>query len=422
MSTLWTLIFATALLLYWAVSFLLMARQVRSVASARREVPAQFSGHVGLAEHQKAADYTRAKVGLHVWRMAVSGAWLMGWTLLGGLDSLNQLTLSLLPAGLAQQMFLLGAFLGVCALADLPWSWYQTFRLEARFGFNRSTYRLWFTDLVKSSLVGLILGLAFAGSALWIMNASPAWWWWVWLIWLGFILLSMWLYPTFIAPLFNKFEPLKDNLLRERIESLIKRCGFESGGIFVMDGSQRSAHANAYFTGLGRAKRVVFFDTLIDALSPDEIEAVLAHELGHFKHGHLYKRLAVSAVLSLLALATLGWLSEQLWFYSGLGVTPSFVLTDQLKASNDALALILFSLIGPAFFWTATPLSAWWSRRHEFEADAFAASQTSGRHLASALLRLYRDNASTLTPDRWYAAFHHSHPSAAQRLHRLREA
>lgn len=399
-----------------------MARQVRSVASNRREVPAEFSGQVSLAEHQKAADYTRAKLSLNVWRLAASGAWLIGWTLMGGIDSLNQLSLRWLPPGMTQQIFLLLAFFGVCALADLPWSWYQTFRLEAQFGFNRSTYRVWLSDLAKSSLLGLVLGVTFAACALWVMNASAHWWWWVWLIWMGFILLSMWVYPAFIAPLFNKFDPLPDGPLRKRIESLIERCGFESGGVFVMDGSQRSAHANAYFTGIGRAKRVVFYDTLINTLSPDEIEAVLAHELGHFKHGHLYKRLAVSALFSLGALATLGWLSGQLWFYGGLGVTPSFLLSDPLQTSNHALALILFSLVAQAFFWVAAPISAGWSRRHEFEADAFAASQTSGQHLASALLRLYRDNASTLTPDPWYAAFHHSHPGAAQRLRRLRAA
>lgn len=416
----WTLIFASALLLHGAVSLLLTVRQARSVAAHRPSVPTDFAGHISLADHQKAADYTRAKLGLNICRTATSAAVLLGWTMWGGLDALNQLSLRWQEPGWAQQMLLLGAFLGVSAVLDLPWSWYQTFRLEARFGFNRSTYRIWLADLAKGSLLGLVLGGTLAACALWIMSASDVWWWWVWLIWMGFNLLLMWVFPTFIAPLFNKFEPLKDEALKGRIESLIKRCGFELGGVLIMDGSQRSAHANAYFTGLGRAKRVVFYDTLMNALKPEEMEAVLAHELGHFRHGHLYKRLFVSAAVSLGALATLGWLSEQLWFYSGLGVTPSFALSDQLQAPNDALALILFSMLGAAFFWLAAPLSAWWSRRHEYEADAFAASQTSGIHLANALLRLYRDNASTLTPDPWYAAFHHSHPSAAQRLQRLR--
>jgi STE24 endopeptidase len=296
-------------------------------------------------------------------------------------------------------------------LIDLPLEAYGTFGVEHRFGFNRMTWRLFAADTARSALLALVLGVPLATLVLWLMGAAgAAWWAWAWAAWMAFGLAMLVLFPTVIAPLFNRFEPLADEALKSRVEALLRRCGFTAKGLFVMDGSRRSSHGNAYFTGLGSAKRVVFFDTLLARLSPGEIEAVLAHELGHFRRRHLPKRLAVGALTSLAAFAVFGWLAGKPWFYTALGVTP------QMDAPNDALALLLFLLVAPVFGFFATPLAARLSRRQEFEADAYACQQASGPDLAAALVKLHRDNASTLTPDPWYARFHYSHPPAIERL------
>lgn len=418
-----TLGFAALLAVQLLVRLWLASRQVRHVARHRAAVPAPFAQRITLAAHQKAADYTLAKSRVGLVDLAVSTAVLLGWTLLGGLDALHQLLLSWLGAGLHQQLALLAGFALVSGLAGLPLSLYQTFVVEQRFGFNKLTPGLWLADLLKSTLVAALIGLPLAALVLWLMaSAGSLWWLWAWAVWAGFNLLLMWLYPTLIAPLFNRFEPLQDETLRARVTALMQRCGFAAKGLFVMDGSRRSAHANAYFTGFGSAKRVVFYDTLLKQLAPAEVEAVLAHELGHFKHRHIAKRLVGLFALSLAALALLGWLSQQPWFYTGLGVLPSLELLLAGAgglAGNEALALLLFMLAAPVFSFFLAPLMSHFSRRDEFEADAYAAAQAEGGALASALLKLYEDNASTLTPDPAYVAFHYSHPPAIERLARL---
>jgi STE24 endopeptidase len=410
----WTLLFAAALVVSLMIKFWLASRQMRHVAAHRNAVPAPFVGSVSLESHQKAADYTLAKGRFGLLTTAFSAALLLGWTLLGGLDALNiALRDTVQPAwgGMAYQLALLAAFVLIGGLLDAPFELWSTFRIEQRFGFNRMTWKLYLADAAKGLLVAALLGLPLAALVLWIMGAAGAWWWlWAWVAWVGFQLLVLVLYPTVIAPLFNRFEPLADTTLAERVQTLMARCGFKAKGFFVMDSSRRSAHANAYFTGLGASKRVVFFDTLLKQLTPNEVEAVLAHELGHFKHRHVPKRMAWVFAGSLAALALLGWLAQQPWFYLGLGVRPN------LAAPNDALALLLFMLALPPFGFLLQPLAAWASRKHEFEADAYACAQADGRDLASALLKLHEDNASTLTPDPVYARFYYSHPPAGERL------
>ncbi len=412
-----TLLFSGALVLVLLTKFYLASRQIRHVAQHRNNVPAAFAGTISLASHQKAADYTITKARFGLLELAFGTAVLVGWTLLGGIDQLNQaLVNSGLPAygSLAPQLALLAAFALVNGLLDLPFTLYSTFRIEERFGFNKMTFRLWLGDLVKSLLVGLVIGLPIVALILWIMGSTGAWWWlWAWGVWMGFNLLVLVLYPTVIAPLFNKFQPLEDESLKARVTALMQRCGFAAKGLFVMDGSKRSAHANAYFTGFGASKRVVFFDTLLKQLSPAEVDAVLAHELGHFKHKHIIKRIVAMFAMSLAGFALLGWLSTQVWFYTGLGVRPN------MSGSNDALALLLFLLVVPLFSFFISPLFALLSRKHEFEADAYAIAQTDGRDLQSALLKLYQDNASTLTPDPVYVKFYYSHPPASERLARM---
>ncbi len=409
-----TLLFAAALLTSLALKFWLATRQMRHVAAHRNSVPEAFTASVPLAAHQKAADYTLARGRFGLLTTAVGTAVLLGWTLLGGLDTLNAVVRDLVqPAfgGMAYQLALLVAFTLVSGLLDLPFEAYSTFRIEQRFGFNRMTWKLYLADMAKGALLGACIGLPLAALVLWIMGAAGSWWWlWAWVALVGFQLLMLVLYPTVIAPLFNKFEPLADESIKARVQALMQRCGFSAKGLFVMDGSKRSAHANAYFTGLGAAKRVVFFDTLLAKLTPGELEAVLAHELGHFKHRHVTKRIVAMFALSLAALALLGWLSSQSWFYAGLGVMPN------LAAPNDALALMLFMLVLPPFGFLLSPIGAALSRRHEFEADAYARAQSSGADLASALLKLHEDNAATLTPDPVYVRFYYSHPPASQRL------
>jgi STE24 endopeptidase len=415
-----SLLFAAVLTASLLVKLWLASRQMRHVAAHRDRVPAPFEGAVSLQAHQKAADYTLAKGRFNLLSMAFSTAVVLGWTLLGGLDALNTVVRdAVMPrwGGLAYQLALLGAFAFVSGLLDLPFELYSTFRLEQRFGFNRMTFGLWLKDMLKGIAVTVVLGLPLAAAILWIMGASGGLWWlWAWIVLTGFQLLMMVIVPLWVMPLFNKFEPLADEALRERVQSLMQRCGFAAKGLFVMDGSTRSAHSNAYFTGLGRSKRVVFYDTLLQQLTPAEVEAVLAHELGHFKHKHVTKRMLGMFVFSLLALALLGWLANQAWFYAGLGVQPN------IGAPNDALALLLFMLAVPVFGYFVSPLLAQLSRRHEFEADAFACAQASGRDLANALLKLHEDNAGTLTPDPLYVRFYYSHPPASERLAALQAA
>ncbi len=413
-----TLVFAGALLAGLLLRLWLATRQIRHVARHRGEVPAAFAHAISLQAHQKAADYTVVKARFSLLEMAMGAAVLLGWTLLGGLDLLNQTLLARWGGGMTQQLALLAGFALISGAIDLPIALYQTFVIEQRFGFNRMTPGLWLADLAKSTLVGAAVGLPVAALILWLMgSAGNAWWLWAWGAWMGFNLLLLLIYPAFIAPLFNRFEPLEDASLKSRVTALMQRCGFAAKGLYVMDGSRRSAHGNAYFTGFGAARRVVFFDTLLRQLEPAEVEAVLAHELGHFRHRHILQRVAGLFTLSLAGFALLGWLSGQAWFYVGLGVTPN--LGTALGAPNDALALVLFLLATPVFSVFLSPLFAQWSRRHEFEADAYAVTQTSASALARALLKLYQDNAATLTPDPVYVRFHYSHPSAAERLARL---
>ncbi len=412
-----TALFCALLVLGLVIRTVLASRQIRHVARNRGTVPAAFSDTISVAAHQKAADYTITKTRFGLLEIAIDAALLIGWTLLGGLDWLNQALLAALGGGMVQQLALLGSFAVIGGLITLPLGWYATFRIEERFGFNKMTLSLWLGDLLKGVLVGTLIGLPIAALVLWLMGAAgPAWWLWAWGVWMAFNLLALVLYPTVIAPLFNKFEPLADETLKARVNALMQRCGFAAKGLFVMDGSKRSAHANAYFTGFGAAKRVVFFDTLLKQLSPQEIDAVLAHELGHYKRRHIIKRIGLMFALSLAGFALLGWLSSQAWFFTGLGVMPS------LDAPNNALALILFMMVVPLLTFFLSPLMAQLSRKHEFEADAYAVAQTNGADLASALLKLYKDNASTLTPDPVYARFYYSHPPASERLTRLQAA
>jgi STE24 endopeptidase len=409
-----TLIFAAALLGSLSLKFWLATRQIRHVAAHRDAVPAAFRETVMLAAHQRAADYTLAKARFGLLGTAFAAALLLGWTLLGGLGALNDtLRDALQPrwGNMAYELALLAAFTLIGGLLDLPFDLYGTFRIEQRFGFNRITWKLYLVDLAKGALVGVAVGLPLAALVLWIMSAAgPMWWLWAWVAWVAFNLAALLLYPTLIAPLFNKFEPLADAPLKSRVQALMARSGFAAKGLFVMDGSKRSAHSNAYFTGFGTAKRVVFFDTLLQKLGPGEVIAVLAHELGHFRHKHVIKRAAVMFALSLAAFAMLGWLGTQRWFYTGLGVEPSRL------AANDAVALLLFLLVTPVFGFFIAPLFASVARRHEFEADAYACAQADGRDLAAALLKLHEDNASTLTPDPLYVRFYYSHPPTTARL------
>ena len=409
-----TLAFSAALLASLAVKFWLASRQMRHVAAHRGAVPTAFAASISLAAHQKAADYTLAKGRFGLISMAVGTALLLGWTLLGGLDALNvALRDAVLPrwGAMAYQLTLLVAFSVVSAALDLPFDVYSTFRIEQQFGFNRMTPKLFVVDLLKGALVGAAIGLPLAALVLWIMGATGSLWWlWAWGAWVAFNLLLLVIYPTVIAPLFNKFEPLPDEALKARVTALMQRCGFAAKGLFVMDGSKRSGHGNAYFTGLGSAKRVVFYDTLLARLNTDEVEAVLAHELGHFSHQHVRKRMLGIFAISLAGLALLGWLSGQSGFYAGLGVAPN------LGAPNDALALLLFMMALPPFTFFISPLLAQLSRRHEFEADAYACAQADGRDLARALVKMHEDNATTLTPDPLYVRFYYSHPAAAERL------
>ncbi len=412
-----SVLFVTFFLLTLALRFWLAARHIRHVVRNRAAVPAEFAARVPLAAHQKAADYTVAKTRFGLAALVWGGVLLIGFTLLGGLQALSGALLNLTGPGMLHQMTLVVAFAVLSSVLDLPFDWYRQFVLEQRFGFNKMTTGLWLADMAKGALFGAAIGLPLLWVVLALMQKTGAlWWFYAWLVWSGFQLLMMVLFPTVIAPLFNKFTPLADDSLKARIEGLMERTGFASKGLFVMDGSKRSAHGNAYFSGFGANKRIVFFDTLIERLAPQEIEAVLAHELGHFKLKHIIKRIAVMFALSLGFLALLGYLKGQAWFYTGLGVQPL------LDAPNDAMALILFALVLPIFTFVLSPLNSITSRKHEFEADAFAARHTDSRDLVSALVKMYEDNASTLTPDPLHSAFYDSHPPASVRVKHLNMA
>lgn len=402
----------------------LLARQARHVRANRDAVPAAFANRVSSEAHRKAADYTAALAGLAMAVALIEAASLLGWTLMGGLQALNAGLRNLLleptsasgHAGsvLAYQVALLVSVSIIGTLVELPLDIVRHFVVERRFGFNRMTPGLYAADLARNLVISVAIGVPLAALILLVMgHAGTLWWLWAFAALAGLQCLLMVVYPTWIAPLFNRFTPLADPALEARVKALMTRCGFEARGLLVMDGSRRSAHANAYFTGLGRSKRVVFFDTLLSRLSPPEVEAVLAHELGHFRRRHILQRLVLSLLSMLGLLALLGWLSQQPAFYTGLGVQPN------LGAPNDALALALFMLVLPLVTFFLGPIGAWWSRRHEYEADAYAAEQADAQALGAALVKLHEDNAATLTPDPWYVRFHYSHPPALQRLQAL---
>jgi len=407
-----TVIFILAVIGGTALQLWLSGRQVTAVASHRARVPEPFDAQISSTEHAKAADYTIATVRFRRIETVFDAAVLLALTIGGGLDAIDTLWRR---TGWSQPWLgtaVIFTLLGLTGALGLPFALWRTFRLEARFGFNRLTPRLFVVDRLKSLLLAAAIGIPAVLVVLSLMErAGPTWWLWAWVLWLALMLLMSWAWPVLIAPLFNTFTPLSDAALRERIESLLRRCGFASKGVFVVDGSRRSAHGNAYFTGIGRNKRIVFFDTLLERLEPPEVEAVLAHELGHFSLKHVRKRLLVSIALSFCGLALLGWLASWPMFYTALGVsTPS-----------THAALLLFLLAVPPFALFLTPLTSIWSRRHEFEADAFAARTADARELVSALVKLYRDNASTLTPDPVYSAFYYSHPPALTRITRLQQ-
>jgi STE24 endopeptidase len=412
-SVLFVIFFVLTLVLrYWLAS-----RHIRHVLRHRERVPDEFAGTIPLAAHQKAADYTVAKTRYGLLHAIWSGVVLIGFTLMGGLQALSTALLHAVGPGMAHQILLIVAFTVISSVLDLPFTYWFQFVLEERFGFNKMTVKLWLADMLKGSLIGAAVGLPLLWVVLTLMDKTGSLWWLTtWAFWCAFQLLAMVVYPTLIAPLFNKFTPLSDEGLKARIEGLMARVGFASKGLFVMDGSKRSAHGNAYFSGFGANKRIVFFDTLLERLAPSEIEAVLAHELGHFKLKHIVKRIVVLFALSLAFLALLGWLKTQVWFYTGLGVMP------MLSAPNDAMALLLFMSVLPVFTFPLSPLTSISSRKHEFEADAFAASHSDARELVSALVKMYEDNASTLTPDPLHSAFYDSHPPASIRIRHLHMA
>ena len=407
-----TAIFLAMLALVLATQLWLTQRQIAHVQARRSRVPPAFEGEVPLDAHQKAADYTVARGRLGRIETLYSAVLLLGWTLGGGLTALDVFWRGLVESELLLGTFFLLSALVITGLLELPFSIYRTFGLERRFGFNRTSPGLFAADLAKQLLLGLLIGAPLVLAALWLMQTMGAYWWlYVWLLWTGFSLFMVWAYPTLIAPLFNRFKPLDREALKQRLQDLLARTGFRSEGIFVVDSSRRTSHGNAYFTGFGKAKRVVFFDSLLEQLAEDEVEAVVAHELGHYKLRHIAKRIALFAAMSLVGLAVLGWLAAQPWFYHALGVA---------RPSNHA-ALVLFVMVSPIFTFFLTPLLARGSRKHEHEADTFAADQSDARALVRALVKLYKENAATLTPDPIHSAFYDSHPPALARIGRLQQ-
>ena len=407
-----TIIFLIALLLSNAVQFWLARRHANFVAQHKNAVPEAFKDKVPLAAHQKAADYTQAKLSLNNINEVLSIVILLGVTLGGGINwafaYASTVINSPLWAGVAATA---GIFLTMSVL-DIPSSLFQTFVIEEKFGFNKSSIGQFIKDFVMQLTLGGVIGLPILALILWVMdNVGSTWWIWAWGIIMAFSLLMSWLYPTLIAPLFNKFTPMPEGALKDRIQGLLARCGFNSQGIFIMDGSKRSGHGNAYFTGLGNNKRIVFFDNLVESLEDEELEAVLAHELGHFKCKHVVKMLISTSIMSLISLGILGWLIDQDWFYKGLGVS--------LEQKSHATALLLFMLVSSTFTFFMQPISAYFQRKFEFEADSFAAEHAQASKLISGLVKLYEENANTLTPDPLYSAFHYSHPPAAIRIAHL---
>jgi len=402
-----TYLFLLALAASLGVRLWLAARHIAHVKKHRETVPESFAGRVPLEDHHKAANYTLTNTRLGRFALLYDSLLLLGWTLGGGLEWLDNSWRAAELQPVITGMAVIFSAMVIMTLLDLPFSLYHTFVVEERFGFNRSTPAVFITDLLKNALLLVIIGGPLIALALWIMEASGGLWWlYIWIVWTLFTLVMFWAYPAVIAPLFNKFSPLDNEALKQRIQALMDKCGFRSKGIFVMDGSKRSGHGNAYFTGFGSNKRIVFFDTLLESLTPPEIEAVLAHELGHFKLKHIQKRLLSTFALSLAALALLGWLAGENWFYQGLGISQP----------SPWMALLLFMLAMPVFTFFLQPLMSLLSRKHEFEADAYAVQQSSGADLIKALVKMYRENASTLTPDPLYSAFHDSHPPAPVRI------
>ncbi len=404
------MLFLTLVTVVTVIRLWLNQRQIRAVQQHREAVPAAFRDAISLAAHQKAADYTCAKARLARWEILFDALLVLGWTIGGGLQRLSDLVGGLGLPSLADGVVLILLFGLISSLLSAPFSLYRQFVIEARFGFNRTTIATLIADTLKGLALTLILATPLLYVILWLLEAAGTYWWfYAWLAFFGFSILISWAYPTLIAPLFNRFTPLEDKSLKAAIEQLLDHAGFTSKGIFVMDGSRRSSHGNAYFTGLGKNKRIVFFDTLLEGLDREQIIAVLAHELGHFKHHHVLKGLLLSAFTSLVGFALLAWLLPQTAFYQALGVaTPS-----------PATGLILFSIVIPLVMFFVSPLFAWLSRQHEFEADAYAASQANAKALITALVTMYKDNASTLTPDRLHSLFYNSHPPAAIRIARL---
>jgi STE24 endopeptidase len=406
-----TTIFVALLVTTTLIRVWLGRRHVSHIQAHRGKVPVAFENSISLDAHQKAANYSSAKTRLVIAESVVQAILLGLLTVGGGLMLIDDSWRGVLPENdmIRGALVILTAFL-VSSLVELPFDYYKSFVVDQHFGFNKMTPAMFFGDLVKHSIVGLLLGAPILFAALALMQSAGDYWWlYLWVVWSVFNLLMLAIYPTFIAPLFNKFSPLADQSLKARIEALLTKCGFKSQGLFVMDGSTRSSHGNAYFTGFGSSKRVVFFDTLLDRLDANEIEAVLAHELGHFKHHHVIKRIVMMFVVSFLGLALLGWLKNQGWFYEGLGITQP----------SDYMALLLFLLVSPVFLFLLRPLMASYSRKNEFEADEYAAKNAEAKYLVDALVKLYRDNASTLTPDPLHSAFYDSHPPASIRISKL---
>ena len=407
---LFSTIFIIMVLLSAITHFWLALRQIKHVQTHRNKTPEAFSEKISLEEHQKAADYTIAKEKLSNIELLIGTTLVFVWTLGGGLEFLDQYVRSYQLEPLYAGVFFILLMGFISSIIDIPMGLYNTFVLEEKFGFNRTTLKIWLLDLIKQSLLGLVIGIPLIMVILWLMGSAGEFWWlYAWAVWMAFGFFMMWAYPAFIAPIFNKFTELEDGSLKQRIEQLMIRCGFLSKGILVMDGSRRSSHGNAYFTGLGNNKQIVFFDNLLDSLEEEEVEAVLAHELGHFKKKHIIKRLITMTFMTLAAFAMLGWLMQQEWFYNGLGMsTPSIYA-----------ALVLFSIASPAFTFFLSPISAMISRKHEFEADDYAAEQADAQMLIEALVKLYKENANTLTPDPLHSAFYDSHPPAPVRIAHL---
>jgi len=409
-----TLVFLIALAITTLAQLWLAARHIRHVGAHRDAVPVDFAGRITLAAHQKAADYTSARTRVAMLETTVGAAVLLAFTLGGGLQAISSAWTRFLHAGdYAHGVAFIVSVAAIGGVLDLPFGLYRTFVIESRYGFNRMTLRLYFVDLAKQALIGLLLGVPLVFCVLWLMAVTgEAWWLYVWFTWIGFNLLVVTIYPTLIAPLFNRFRPLEDETLKHRIEHLLKRCGFRSQGLFVMDSSRRSSHGNAYFTGFGAAKRIVLFDSLIARLAPSEIEAVLAHELGHFRHKHVWKRMTMLFGMSLGFLWLLGFLIGQGWFYAALNV----------QTQSTAMALVLFFMVIPVLSFLLQPLLSLYSRHHEYEADAYAAQHAAASDLVLALTKLYGDNAATLTPDPLHSAVYDSHPPASLRIARLQPA